>query len=192
MIKRLLDLLGELDKVHGWIIAAATTGPIAQYVVGWGPPWPDQQFMVALAAAVLQILASMWAVTFWSGRSIAKTVFVISTLLFFVLASLYIYMFIHFTRYIPKSDARVVIGTEMNDNVPTFIHERFNDDLSEAIHEWAVEKIYRDEGLERNRTMLLFGWLGLYLSLSVGMTAFVGQTASPAGGADENLGSSTP
>jgi hypothetical protein len=173
-VAKLFALLKELKSVQGWIVKAATAGPIVQYLSGWGPPWPERQLALALGCAVLQVIAAMWAVTFWSKRSkkAARRAFAGGTLAFLALGSAYVYFFAYDTLYVPLNGERVVLGRDFQPDKKEFIDEVYGGDLADAIHDLSVEGLYELPGLARNRIRLCLLFFAMYLALSVGMTAY--------------------
>jgi hypothetical protein len=187
-VKKLIGLLTELDSVQGWIVKTAAAGPVLQYLAGWGPPWPENQLGVALGCAVLQVLAAMWALTFWSHRRkvTARRAFATATVCFLGLAACYVYFFARDTRFVSQDDERVVLGRQYQEDMPEFIRQVYGGDLEKALHDLKVDKIYLSDGLTFNRVRLCILFFATYLALSLGMTAF-----SATGGPDRPPGSDT-
>lgn len=173
-MNELWQLLKDVSSIKGWIVKAATAGPIVQILSGWGPPWPPRQFAVAVATAVVQVFVAMWALTFWHGRSqpTLQRAFKISTSVFFVTALIYVILFAFFTKYIPERGKHVSVGISLRDGMQEFIDTTYGGSLEKALDENAADMLYNFVGLSIIRVLLLVSWLAMYLCMSAGMTAF--------------------
>jgi amino acid transporter len=158
-------LLKDVRTLSGWSAKGALAAPLADFVLGVGPPWP---VAVPVLTSCVEVIALIFVFTLLGagGRAafrrslrVFAVVLVLSFAAYLTLLSLYVH-------HAPNGE-RLVAGFIVRPDVVPMLAEDYT--ASDALREagWVAERIWTPTSITLSRLSLLASWV-------MSFSAFVG------------------
>lgn len=165
--------LSQFKRISGWAIAGGVAVPFVASLASITPPWPSG---IELMTAVVEVIAIMVAFQFLyrGSRARASSFILVSVVLLFISAAVYLFLMANFTYTAKPVPERVVSGFQCLDSIAAydpqcpFVSEKTKEDFG-----YRPELLWTTWSVAVMKATLALAWLFAFVCLSGAIGGFV-------------------